>query len=69
MRSRGVKPEMEVYSLEMLDEVANLVSHDLLEKPYFINFVLNVPAQMGIRGTPDNLLLLVSRAKTHVSGR
>ncbi|GAC1394943.1 MAG: 3-keto-5-aminohexanoate cleavage protein [Chloroflexota bacterium] len=63
MRARGVKPEMEVYSLEMLDEVANLVAVGLVEKPYWINFVLNVPAQMGIRGTPDNLLLLVSRAR------
>ncbi len=63
MRARGIKPEMEVYSLEMLDEVANLVGNGLLERPYWINFVLDVPAQMGLRGTPENLLLLVTRAR------
>jgi 3-keto-5-aminohexanoate cleavage enzyme len=58
-----VKPELEVYGLEMLDDVEYLVNKGLLAKPYYINFVMNVPAQGAIKGTPENLLLLVQRAK------
>ncbi len=61
MRARGVKPEFEVYSSAMLEEVAHLLSLDILEPPYVINFVLHTPTQGGQRGTPENLMDMVSR--------
>lgn len=61
MRARGVRPEFEVYNSAMLDEVGHLLGLGLLDPPYAVNFVLNTPTQGGQRGTPRNLLDLVSR--------
>ena len=52
---RGVRPELEVYSAAMLEEVQHLLSLDILEPPYVVNFVLHTPTQGGSRGTPENL--------------
>jgi uncharacterized protein (DUF849 family) len=61
IRARNVKPEFEVYSSVMLEEVAHLLSLNLLEPPYAINFVLHTPTQGGQRGTPQNLLDMHAR--------
>jgi 3-keto-5-aminohexanoate cleavage enzyme len=63
MRSRGVKPEFEVYSAVMIEEVAHLIGTEILEPPYILNMVLNTPTQGGARGTPENLLDMVRRAR------
>jgi 3-keto-5-aminohexanoate cleavage enzyme len=63
MRARGVKPEFEVYSAVMLEEVAHLLGTGILEPPYVVNLVLNTPTQGGARGTPENLLDMVQRAR------
>ncbi|MDX6724548.1 MAG: 3-keto-5-aminohexanoate cleavage enzyme [Solirubrobacteraceae bacterium] len=63
MRDRGVKPEFEVYNSAMLEEVAHLLSLDILEPPYAVNFVLHTPTQGGQRGTPQNLLDMVQRLR------
>jgi 3-keto-5-aminohexanoate cleavage enzyme len=63
MRSRGVKPEFEVYNSAMLEEVAHLLSLEILEPPYALNVVLHTPTQGGQRGTPQNLLDIVSRLR------
>jgi 3-keto-5-aminohexanoate cleavage enzyme len=63
MRERGVKPEFEVYSAVMLEEVAHLIGTEILEPPYVVNLVLNTPTQGGARGTPENLLDMVQRAR------
>jgi 3-keto-5-aminohexanoate cleavage enzyme len=63
MRSRGVKPEFEVYNSAMLEEVAHLLSLEILEPPYAVNFVLHTPTQGGQRGTPQNLLDMVARLR------
>ncbi len=63
MRARNVKPEFEVYSSAMLEEVAHLLSLDVFEPPYAINLVLHTPTQGGQRGTPQNLLDLHSRLR------
>ena len=55
MKRRGVKPELECYSIAMLEEAEHLFSTGLLEPPYVVNFVLNTPTQGGLRGTPENL--------------
>ncbi len=61
MRAQGVKPEFEVYSSVMLEEVAHLLSLQILEPPYALNFVLQTPTQGGARGTPQNLLDMLQR--------
>lgn len=50
IRARDVKPEFEVYNSAMLEEVAHLLSLDILEPPYTVNFVLHTPTQGGQRG-------------------
>jgi 3-keto-5-aminohexanoate cleavage enzyme len=60
---RGVRPELEVYSAPMLEEVQHLLSLDILEPPYVVNFVLHTPTQGGSRGTPENLYDLVTRVR------
>ncbi len=61
--ARDVKPELEVYSSAMLEEVDHLLSLEILEPPYTINFVLHTPTQGGQRGTPQNLLDMVDRLR------
>ncbi len=61
MKRLNVKPELEVYSLVMLEEVTQLLKTGLLEPPYMINFVLHTPTQGGMRGTPENLIEGVRR--------
>jgi len=61
IRAHDVKPELEIYSVAMLEEVGHLLSLEILEPPYALNFVLNTPTQGGVRGTPANLLDLVQR--------
>jgi 3-keto-5-aminohexanoate cleavage enzyme len=59
--ARDVKPELEVYSAAMLEEVQHLLGLGILEPPYVINLVFHTPTQGGTRGTPENLLDAVSR--------
>ena len=63
IRDHGVRPELEVYSLAMLEEVDHLLSLEILEPPYAINFVLHTPTQGGQRGTPRNLSDAVERLR------
>lgn len=63
MRARRVKPEFEVYSAVMLEEVAHLIGTEILEPPYVVNLVLNTPTQGGSRGTPENLLDMLQRVR------
>jgi 3-keto-5-aminohexanoate cleavage enzyme len=61
IRSRGVKPELEVYNSAMLEEAAYLLSLGIFDPPYTVNFVLHTPTQGGQRGTPRNLLDMLRR--------
>ena len=63
MVARGVKPEFEVYSPVMLEEVAHVLSLDIFEAPYAVNFVLHTPTQGGSRGTAHNLMDMVNRLR------
>jgi 3-keto-5-aminohexanoate cleavage enzyme len=56
IRTRGVKPELEVYSAAMLEEAAHLLSLEIFEPPHAVNFVLQTPTQGGTRATPRNLV-------------
>jgi 3-keto-5-aminohexanoate cleavage enzyme len=61
MQRRGVRPELEVYNIAMLEEVEFLIAQAILEPPYIVNLVLNTPTQGGLRGTPINLVEMVRR--------
>ena len=61
--ARDVKPELEVYSAAMLEEVQHLLGLDILQPPYVINLVFHTPTQGGTRGTPENLLDAVARIR------
>jgi len=61
--ARDVRPELEVYSAAMLEEVHHLLSSGILAPPYVINFVLHTPTQGGVRGTPYNLSDMVLRLR------
>lgn len=72
MIERKVKPELEVYNPSMFGEVENLIQKDLLKKPYYVNFVMNVGGMGGYPGTPKNLLTMMEHlpdgAMFNVSG-
>lgn len=58
MLSRGIKPEMEIYHHGMFREVHNLISKGLVEKPYYVNFVLGMAYQGAVEATAENLVTL-----------
>jgi 3-keto-5-aminohexanoate cleavage enzyme len=61
--ARNVRPEFEVYSAAMLEELAHLLEQDILGPPYVINAVLHTPTQGGDRGTVQNLVNIVERIR------
>jgi 3-keto-5-aminohexanoate cleavage enzyme len=61
MEANGVKPELEVYNISMLEEVELLIKTGLIKPPYAINLVLNTPTQGGLRGNWQNLFEMVRR--------
>lgn len=58
-KARGIKPELEVYSHSMLEDVKNLINKGLVEKPYFINIVLGMKRQGALPADPKILLSLI----------
>jgi 3-keto-5-aminohexanoate cleavage enzyme len=61
--ARDVRPELEIYSAAMIEEVAHLLSLGVLSPPYVLNLVLHTPTQGGTRGTPENLLDALARIR------
>jgi 3-keto-5-aminohexanoate cleavage enzyme len=61
--TRNIRPELEVYSAAMLEEVQHLLGLGILDPPYVINLVLHTPTQGGTRGTPENLADAVARLR------
>jgi len=58
-KARGIKPELEVYSHSMLEDVKNLINKGLIEKPYFINLVLGMKRQGALPADRKMLLSLI----------
>ncbi len=56
MQEFGVKPELEIFDLSMIDGAMALLKKGLLVAPLHFNLVLNVPG--SLKGTPRNLFLL-----------
>ena len=57
MRENGVKPEIEVFDVGMINNAAHLVKKGLLSEPNHYDFVMGVPG--GIPGTVKHLLHMV----------
>jgi 3-keto-5-aminohexanoate cleavage enzyme len=57
MRARGVRPEIEVFEVGMVQNAVGLLAKGLLTAPLHFNLVLGVPG--AISATPKNLLHLV----------
>jgi len=57
IKKYGVKPEIEVFDVGMIDSALRLVKKGLLSLPLHFDFVMGVPG--GIPGTPKHLLHLV----------
>lgn len=65
MRERGVKPEMEVYSLAMFRDVNEIIEKGLVEKPYYINLVLGMRYQGACDATPKILSTMIDFLPEH----
>lgn len=61
MRKMGIKPEMEVYSHAMMQEVQRLVDEGLVEPPYYVNIVLGMRYQGAEPAAPQTLLSIASQ--------
>ena len=59
MKKRKIKPEMEVYAPTMMKEVYMLIEKGLLEKPYYVNFVMGMPAQGTMEANRRNLFHMI----------
>ena len=59
MKKRDIKPELEVYSPTMMKDAYMLIEKGLLEKPYYINCVMGMPAQGTSEATLKNLIFMV----------
>jgi len=59
MKKRNIKPEMEIYHHGMLREMKNFIDKGLIQKPYYVNFVMNMSYQGAVEGTWQNLTSLV----------
>jgi 3-keto-5-aminohexanoate cleavage enzyme len=57
MQEHGVKPEIEVFDVGMINNALRLVKQGLLQEPLHFDFVMGVPG--GIPATIKNLLHLV----------
>lgn len=59
MAKRGIKPEMEIYHHGMIREMKNFIDKGLIQKPYYVNFVMNMSYQGAAEGTWENLVSLI----------
>ena len=57
----NVQPELEVYDVTMLNNVAYLLNNGFLKRPIYVQFVLGILA--GIPPREDNVLFLLNKAK------
>ena len=52
MNQFGVKPEMEIYNLSMLQEVKRLIQKSTVQKPYCVNLILGMAYQGALEADP-----------------
>jgi uncharacterized protein (DUF849 family) len=56
MRQRGIKPELEIFDLGMLDCAHALIRKDILTPPFYFNLILG--SRGTLAATPENLVHL-----------
>ena len=56
MRQQGIKPELEIFDLGMLDFAHYLIRKDILRPPFYFNLMLG--SRGTLAATPDNLVRL-----------
>ena len=57
LRERNIKPQVFLYHPGHLDILEDLITHDALDKPYFVQVVFG--QQSGISTSPENVLSMV----------
>ena len=60
----GTKPELEVYDVGMINNMAFMIEQGLLKKPVYIQFVLGILG--GIAPTIENLIFLYESARKQI---
>ncbi|MFC1867752.1 3-keto-5-aminohexanoate cleavage protein [Thermodesulfobacteriota bacterium] len=61
MKEVNARPEIEIYDVGQVNNVAQLVREGYLDKPVYLQFVMGILG--GIQATGDNLLYLIREAK------
>jgi uncharacterized protein (DUF849 family) len=62
MNEMDTKPEIEIYDVGQINNVAQLLREGYLKKPIYLQFVMGILG--GIPATGDNLLYMIREAKT-----
>jgi uncharacterized protein (DUF849 family) len=62
MNETNTKPEIEIYDVGQINNVAQLQREGYLKKPIYLQFVMGILG--GIPATSDNLLYMIREAKT-----
>jgi uncharacterized protein (DUF849 family) len=62
MNEMNTKPEIEIYDVGQINNVAQLVREGYLKKPIYLQFVMGILG--GIPASGDNLLYMIREAKT-----
>jgi uncharacterized protein (DUF849 family) len=60
-REHGTRPELEIYDVGMLNNLAHMLERGLLDRPVYLQFVLGILG--GIPATVRNLLFLYETAR------
>lgn len=63
-RENRTQPELEVYDVGMLNNIAFMLERGHLQKPVYIQFVMGILG--GIPAGPDNLLFLYNTARSYI---
>ena len=63
MMEKGIKPELEVYNMVMMEDVYALVEKGLLRKPYWMSFIMGMHRinQNAIRFRPQALMYQIEQ--------
>ena len=63
MMERGIKPELEVYNMVMMEDVHALAEKGLLKKPYWMSFIMGMHRinQNAIRFRPQALIYQIEQ--------
>lgn len=60
----GTKPEFEIYDMGMINNLAFLISKEIVKTPVYLQFVMGILG--GIPATPENLVYLVDTARRQI---